>query len=106
MSDRVQEAHEIRRDLLGLADRVVALIEGEGPTGVLPHASSPGQRLVEARSRLGLSQTELAEKSGVSANAIVNFEKGHTKPRIKTLMALAEAVEQPWELFRGEGGEG
>lgn len=106
MSDRVQEAHEIRRDLLELADRVIVLFEGEDPaSGVLPRHASPGERLMEARSRLGLSQTELAEKSGVSANAIVNFERGHTKPRVKTLMALAEAVGQPWELFKTEGDE-
>ena len=103
MPNRVQEAHEIRRELLELAERVMVLAEEEGaePSALL--SSSPGERFVEARSRLGLSQADVSEQSGVSVNAIVKFEKGHTNPRMKTLMALADTVQLPWESLRAEG---
>ena len=106
MADRAEEAYEIRRCLLDLADRVVAVCTEEGSSEEAPpHASTPGQRLVEARSAMGMSQAELSARTGVSVGAIMKFEKGYTQPRVKTLMALADAVNQPWERFQDERGD-
>jgi transcriptional regulator with XRE-family HTH domain len=46
-----------------------------------------------ARLRSGLSQDELAEKSGIPARTISNLEDGQHVPRAKTLAKLAAALE-------------
>lgn len=51
------------------------------------------ERLVWHRSRLGISQRELAEKSGVSLPQIARYETGKSAPRLKALMNLASALE-------------
>jgi transcriptional regulator with XRE-family HTH domain len=49
-------------------------------------------RIRHARRRLGLSQEELAEASGVSAATIVQVELGHRRPQGRTLRKLAAAL--------------
>ncbi len=49
-------------------------------------------RIRHARRRLGLSQEELAEASGVSAATIVQVELGHRRPQGRTLRKLATAL--------------
>ena len=49
-------------------------------------------RIRYARRRLGLSQEELAEASGVSAATIVQVELGHRRPQGRTLRKLAAAL--------------
>lgn len=52
-----------------------------------------GFRLRYYRTRLGLTQQELADKSGISRKQISDFEKEiQTRPRPQTLFKLAEAL--------------
>jgi putative transcriptional regulator len=50
--------------------------------------------VAEQREKRGLSQNQLAKKSGVPQSVISDIESGKTKaPRIDTLVAIAEALE-------------
>ena len=62
-----------------------------------------GDRLRNARKRRGLSQTELAELSGVSVSLIRKLEQGERdNVRIETLRKLAAAMEVPTTKLLGE----
>jgi transcriptional regulator with XRE-family HTH domain len=52
-----------------------------------------GARLRELRTAAGLTQRELAKRSGTSSAAISNFEAGNNAPTLGTLVKLAEALE-------------
>ncbi|MGW1926395.1 helix-turn-helix domain-containing protein, partial [Streptomyces massasporeus] len=53
-----------------------------------------GMRLRELRRAAGLTMEELAEASGVSARAISDMERGHSRtPQPRTLAALASALK-------------
>lgn len=51
-----------------------------------------GARLRELRTGAGLTQRELAKRSGTSSAAISNFEAGNNAPTLGTLMRLAGAL--------------
>ena len=60
-------------------------------------------RIRQARRRLGLSQEELAEASGVSAATIVQVELGNRRPQGRTLRKLAGALSvEVADLFEEE----
>lgn len=98
MADLQMEAQALADELRDAARRVESLagLEAGIDTGARPQLS-PAKRLELARSRAGLTQHRLAELSGVSVNTIVNFENGRSQPRIRTLMALADALSISWE---------
>jgi transcriptional regulator with XRE-family HTH domain len=50
------------------------------------------QLVVVARARSGLSQRELAQRSGTSAAAICQYEGGQRTPRVDTLARIVEAA--------------
>jgi transcriptional regulator with XRE-family HTH domain len=52
-----------------------------------------GARLRELRTAAGLTQRELAKRSGTSSAAISNFEAGNNAPSLGTLVRLADALE-------------
>lgn len=52
-----------------------------------------GARLRELRAAAGLTQRELAKRSGTSSAAISNFEAGNNAPTLGTLVRLADALE-------------
>jgi transcriptional regulator with XRE-family HTH domain len=52
-----------------------------------------GTNLREARERLGLTQEQVAERSGVHATEVSRIEGGKRDPKVSTLKRLAEAVE-------------
>jgi transcriptional regulator with XRE-family HTH domain len=52
-----------------------------------------GTRLREARERLGLTQEEVAQRSGVHATEVSRIEAGKRDPQISTLRRLAKAVD-------------
>ena len=59
-----------------------------------------GTRLREARERLGLTQEEVAQRSGVHATEVSRMEAGKRDPKISTLYRLAKAVEvKPGQLL-------
>ena len=51
-----------------------------------------GEKLLKARLALNLSQTELAEKVGVSERSIYSYEQTGTSPRAAVVAKLAEAL--------------
>jgi transcriptional regulator with XRE-family HTH domain len=59
-----------------------------------------GTNLRDARKRLGLTQEEVAERSGVHPTEVSRIEVGKRDPRISTLLRLALAVEvEPGQLL-------
>jgi Zn-dependent peptidase ImmA (M78 family)/DNA-binding XRE family transcriptional regulator len=61
------------------------------------------QRLRIARQLQGWQRTELAEKVGVSAAAISQFELGRSKPRPATLAQIALSLKLPVSFFASTG---
>lgn len=60
------------------------------------------QRVREYRRDLGLTSTQLAERSGLSKGMLSKVENAQTSPSLATLAALAAALEVPvTALFRG-----
>ena len=51
------------------------------------------EKVKVARVELGMTQQELADATGVSKRAIINYERGEKKPRPTTLLALAKALK-------------
>jgi len=51
------------------------------------------EKVKKARLEQGLTQTDLAEKVGVSLRTITSYEKDGIKPRPKTLAKLAEVLK-------------
>lgn len=49
-----------------------------------------GERLKELRKRIGLTQTELGKKIGVSSSAIGMYEQGKREPDNHTLLKLCD----------------
>jgi transcriptional regulator with XRE-family HTH domain len=59
-----------------------------------------GARLRAAREHLGLTQEEVAQRSGVHVTEVSRIEAGKRDPKISTLRRLAKAVEvKPGELL-------
>lgn len=55
--------------------------------------SALGSNLREARERLGLTQEQVAQRSGVHATEVSRIEAGKRDPQVSTLERLAKAVE-------------
>lgn len=62
------------------------------------------QQIRAGRALLNWSQKELAAKSGVSLNAINNFEREIVAPRQDTLLSLRRALEEAGLEFIGDSG--
>lgn len=61
-----------------------------------------GTNLREARERLGLTQEDVAHRSGVHATEVSRMEAGKRDPQVSTLERLAKAVEvTPGQLLDG-----
>lgn len=54
-----------------------------------------GKNLRAARQNLGLTQEEVAERSGVQAGEISRIERGLRDPKVSTLEKIARALELP-----------
>lgn len=58
------------------------------------------KRLKAARIAKGVTQTELAARIGVTAQAVSSFEKGTKEPKMEMVKRIAEALGiTPNELF-------
>ncbi len=55
--------------------------------------SDLGTNLREVRERLGLTQEQVAERSGVHATEVSRIEAGKRDPQVSTLERLATALE-------------
>lgn len=59
-----------------------------------------GSNLRAARRRLGLTQEQVAQRSGVHVTEVSRIEAGKRDPKISTLERLAKAVEmEPGRLL-------
>ena len=63
--------------------------------------------IANARKRAGFTQEELAEKCGVSVQAVSKWENGHNLPDIENLMHIAEITNTTYSMLLGRdiGGE-
>lgn len=52
-----------------------------------------GTNLREARERLGLTQEQVAQRSGVHSTEVSRIEGANATPQVSTLRRLADAVE-------------
>jgi transcriptional regulator with XRE-family HTH domain len=60
-----------------------------------------GRNLRAAREKLGLTQEQVSERSGVQAGEVSRIERGKRDPQVSTLEKLAAAVEvEPGDLLR------
>jgi XRE family transcriptional regulator, fatty acid utilization regulator len=60
-----------------------------------------GANLREARERLGLTQEQVSDRSGVQPGEVSRIERGKRDPKVSTLEKLAAALEvEPAELLR------
>lgn len=65
-----------------------------------PLVGDLGANLRAARKRLGLTQEQVAERSGVHATEVSRIEAGKRDPQVSTLLRLAKAVEaSPGDLL-------
>jgi len=68
--------------------------EPAGNTDTLRNERTAFQmQLIKARQRQKLSQAELAKKLGLPQSAIARVEGKHGNPSLKTLLAIAKALE-------------
>jgi transcriptional regulator with XRE-family HTH domain len=66
-----------------------------------------GRNIRAVRRTKGLSQFQLAERSGLSADFIGKVERGTTSPSLESLKAIADALHLPLrDLFEGDPGVG
>lgn len=56
-----------------------------------------GNNLKEIRTKLGITQAELAELIGVARVSIISIEKGHFIPTIETALRVSKALGVPIE---------
>lgn len=54
-----------------------------------------GKRVKECREKLGLTQEEFAEKTGLTTNYISTVERGASFPRCEKLITILNALEVP-----------
>lgn len=55
-----------------------------------------GKNITLARKKAGLTQEELAERTGVTAQAVSKWENAHNLPDIENLMSIAEILNIPY----------
>ena len=63
---------------------------------VMEH-KSVGNNLKEIRSKLGMTQAELAEQVGIARVSIIAIENGRFIPTIETALRISHAVNIPIE---------
>lgn len=67
-----------------------------------PELTALGREIRKRREALGVSQEELAERSGLHRNYIGGIERGERNVGIKAIFRLAAALGVPaWEILRG-----
>ena len=63
------------------------------------------ERLKEKRVKAGLTQVQLAEKAGVTARTIQNYELGNRKPsNMEVIQKIADALSTTTEYLLGSSG--
>ena len=65
-----------------------------------------GKHIAAARALLGISQTQLAEATGVAAHTILRFETNQSEPRSATVEVLRRYLETRGIEFANSGAPG
>lgn len=60
-----------------------------------------GQRLKELREEKGLSQKQLAEKTGLSSSSIARWELGQSEPTVSSVSVLCDLFEVSADYLLG-----
>jgi transcriptional regulator with XRE-family HTH domain len=63
-------------------------------------------RLKDLREAAGLTQGELAQRAGVTTDAISRLERGDRKPTWETVLSLAKVLGVRSTAFEGSEGDG
>jgi len=71
--------------------------------GKIHSSKEIGEKLKEFRKRKGLTQEQLAEKTGVSFQQIQLYENGKTRMNTDKLQVIAQALSLPVAAFFGGG---
>lgn len=58
-----------------------------------------GQAIKQLRKKRGLNQAELAERCGMSVNAICSLETGKSYPPMETVKTICKALDIPQSYF-------
>lgn len=56
---------------------------------------SVGKAILRVRQDQGMTQRKVAERAGLAVSYVSRIENDHVQPTMKTLIALAEALETP-----------
>jgi transcriptional regulator with XRE-family HTH domain len=68
---------------------------------VQPAARLFGERLKARRLKLGLTQPQLFEQTGITASYISFIERGRANPTLDMMVKLADAVGlEAWDMIR------
>jgi ribosome-binding protein aMBF1 (putative translation factor) len=80
-------------------------VSGAGKTeaGVFEGAYVLAMQVVELREKRGLTQVQLADRSGVDQGDISRIERGSAFPNEKTLIRIAEALDADLALVARTG---
>jgi len=57
-----------------------------------------GKHLKERRNQLGITQLDLADLAGISANTLYKIERGQANPTLKVLIKLADVLGMDLKL--------
>jgi putative transcriptional regulator len=66
-------------------------------------APERGHRVAVARKRAGLSQQQLADRTGVARSTVARIELGVHQPSVTVALAIASTVGEPVEALFGGG---
>ena len=58
------------------------------------------QQIRGARAMLGLTQADLAKRAGISTTDLNNIESGQADPKVSTLEAILNALEEAGAVFK------
>lgn len=72
---------------------------GESPPPVEDRFRNTGKALVQVRQALGLSQTAVARRAGVTKSQLSKYESGREKPRLTSLNRILAALDLSPALF-------
>jgi len=59
-----------------------------------------------ARAMLGMTQSDLAQRAGISTTGLNNIERGHADPKASTLRAIETALRDAGVIFIDQNGNG
>lgn len=76
------------------------MVKGKAPNVPSQRGFRP-DRLKEMRLRRGLTQTELAQRAGVTKRQIIRWEKGENEPDAWSIGRLAKALDVTSDWFLG-----